>query len=191
MLCKIHNRQLEAPAKWKIFSCLRTQLQGCRKLTNNANTLRSIGWCYSWNAHPTSRRSITPASGQPGNVGIRTGMLRTPSLSANSNQENEFQSNHDHGLTVAFGLASASLMLVRPILLLIIRQHPAVPRCVSPLGQSGFSWVGSGSGPCSLVTKSNSPVLREIFSKIQVTNHLHLNTKGNFHIALYNYVRTQ
>lgn len=161
MLCKIHNRQLEAPAKWKIFSCLRTLLQGCRKLTNNANTPRSIGWCYSWNAHPTSRRSIAPASGQPGNVGIRTGMLRTLSLSANSSQENEFQSKHNHDLTVAFGLASVSLMLVRPILLLIIRQHPAVPRCVSQLGQSGFSWVGSGSGPCSLVTKSNSQVLRD------------------------------
>lgn len=149
MLCKIHNRQLEAPTKWKIFSCLHPQLQGFRKLTNNANSLRSIAWCHSWNSHPAPRRSIILHQ-DTGGARRWAGMLQTPSVSP-SNQENELQNNQNHDLGVAFGLASARW---RPILLLT--GNAAVPRCVSQLGQLGFSWVGSGSAPAAL---AQSPTL--------------------------------
>lgn len=129
-----------------------------------------------------SSQEIHHSAQDTGDVRGWTGMLQTPSVSHPQIRKiSAEQSNHD--LRVAFGLASARW---RPILLLTGNTlHPKVCLTAWTAGiQLGGKWVR----PCSLGTKSSSRFLRQIFSKIHVTDHLHFNTKGNFNITLCNYV---
>lgn len=117
-----------------------------------------------------------------------------PSLPTHTNQEKLFQNNQNHDLIAPFGLASASLVQMRPIFLLIGYEIFCGPICKamsSNLENHIFSWVGSGRVWIRAQQACLTSTCWEIFSKIRVINHLKLNTQGNFNTPLYKHVHTQ